>query len=210
MLDYLIRDDSKLGTITAIAVFATDIILYLYAHSLIATSPAEISLHLTLFRICLFVLGGNYWIYGYSLLYLYFGIYLVYNIAVIRFPFMEDIIEDEVEDMKGGEGKSYMLDIATTPEFLLTISTVLFGVLLAVMKATTPDGVPLRDKKLDQENFEYWVYGIFALLGVFLVFFLILVYRIFKRKRNGIDSKTYFYVHYKQIDLFWFFLFCLY
>jgi hypothetical protein len=41
-LDYHVRDDSKLGTITAIAVFATDIVIYLYAHSQIISSPAEI------------------------------------------------------------------------------------------------------------------------------------------------------------------------
>ena len=210
LLDYLIRNNSKLGIITAIAVFATDLILYLYSHSQIVTSPAEISFHLSIFRICLFVLGGTYWIYGYSLLYAYFGIYLVYNIALVRFPFMEELIENEVEEMKGSENKNNMLDIASTPEFLLMAATVLFGVLLTVMKAIQPNGVPLVKRKVERENFEFWAFGLFALLLVFLVFFLILVYRIFKRKLNGIDSKVYLYVHYKQIDLFWFFLIILY
>jgi hypothetical protein len=209
LLDYLVRDDSKLGIITACAVVATDVLLYLFGCSIIATSAGEISLHLVLFRICLFVLGGNYWIYGYSLLYLYFGSYLVYNIAVVRFPFMDEIIEKEIEDDED-EKKRNRMDIASTPEFIFMLSTALFAILLAVMKATEPDGVPLTKYAIDQENFEFWVYGVFSVLIVFIVFFAILVYRIFRRKRNGIDSKVHMYVHYKSIDLFWFFLFMLY
>jgi hypothetical protein len=210
LIDYYTRDKSRLGDITMLAVIASDVIMYLYANSEIVSTPAEISLHIVLFRICLFALGGNYWIYGYCLLYLYFGSYLAYHIALIRFPFMDEIIEKELEQLDEHDEARNKFNIAKTPEFLLFLSTLLFGILLSVMEIVKPNDVPLKDYKIETENFEFWVYGLFALLGVLLIFFIILVYRIFIRKRNGIDGKVYFYLHYKNLDLFWGFLIGLY
>jgi hypothetical protein len=166
-------------------------------------------MNLVLFRICLFILGGNYWIYGYSLLYFYFGSYLAYNIAILRFPFMDEIIENALEDDHHKKERN-ALDIASTPEFLLTLCTVLLAVLIAVLEAVRPDGVPLKDETFDTKEFSFWVYGLFSVLLVFTFFFAILVYRVFKRKRNGIDSKVYLFVTFKHFDLYWFFLLILY
>jgi len=209
-LDYYTRDKSRLGDITMVAVIASDIILYLYAHSEIVTSPAEISLHLILFRLCLFVLGGNYWIYGYCLLYLYFGSYLAYHIAMLRFPFMDEIIEKELEDLDNTEESRNNFNIAKTPEFLLLLCTIVFVILLVIMEILKPDDIPLKDYEIERQNFRFWAYGVFSILGVVCIFVLVLVYRIFRRKRNGIEGKVYFYIHFKNVDLFWFFLIIMY
>ena len=56
--------------------------------------------------------------------------------------------------------------------------------------------------------------GIWNICNSFVAisFYVILVFRIYARKRNGIDGKKFFYVHYKPIDLTWFLagiLYCL-
>lgn len=122
---------------------------------------------------------------------------------------MDEVIENEMEEKDEGKERN-TLNIATTPEFILTLCTAMLAILMAVMEAVQPRGIPLRNYKLDQEDFSFWVYAIFAVLLVFTAFFAILVYRVFKRRRNGIDSKVHLYVHYKQLDLYWFFLLVLY
>jgi hypothetical protein len=74
-------NSSRLGIVTSTAVVITDIINYLYHHARIAKSPVEISINMIICRVCLFIFGGNYWVYGYHVLYMYIGLMLAYNIA---------------------------------------------------------------------------------------------------------------------------------
>lgn len=208
MLDYLVRNHSGLGIITMCTVIATDFIIYLYNQSDCVVNPAEISVHIMLFRLLLFICGGDYWIYGYCILYLYFGIYIGYKIAVLRFPFMDEMIEEELEaQAKDTEEKRNTLDLAKTPEFIFILVTCLFMFLLALFKALPESShIPLPSLQVGNKKFEYWVYGVFSILFVAISFFSILTFRTYVRKKNGIDGKVFVYVHSKPIDLSWFFV----
>lgn len=79
--------DSKLGFVTAFSTVILDFILYLYFKSGISKSPTVLSLTAVLNRLFLFIFGGNYWIYGYMILYIYYGVVLTFIIGNKRFPF---------------------------------------------------------------------------------------------------------------------------
>lgn len=69
-----------------IAVVITDFILYLIYNSKIIVSSTMLSVTVIFNRLFLFVFGGEYWIYGYMILYIYYGILLVNEISKRRFP----------------------------------------------------------------------------------------------------------------------------
>ncbi len=70
-----------LGPVTAVAVFTTDILLFLLIRCRLTNGPLEISIILIGFRAFLFGFGGNLWFIGYCLLYLGLGIFLNYYIV---------------------------------------------------------------------------------------------------------------------------------
>lgn len=70
-----------------IAVILTDIFLYLIYNSKIINTSAPLGIVLLLNRLLLFVFGGDWWIYGYMLLYIFYGVILSTIIAEKRFPF---------------------------------------------------------------------------------------------------------------------------
>ena len=83
---YNAMDESWLGFVTMIAVVITDFILYLIYNSKIIISSTMLSVTVIFNRLFLFVFGGEYWIYGYMILYIYYGILLVNEIGKRRFP----------------------------------------------------------------------------------------------------------------------------
>lgn len=80
-------DYSKLGFVTMIAVLLTDVFIYLIWNSKIIETPSILCISILLNRLLLYVFGGNYWIYGYMLLYLIYGTILSFIITKKRFPF---------------------------------------------------------------------------------------------------------------------------
>ena len=81
--------DSPLGFVTTTAIWSTDVILYLIYHNSIITSSTLLSVTVIFNRFWLFVFGGTYWIYGYMILYIIYGLILTKSIAAKRFPFAE-------------------------------------------------------------------------------------------------------------------------
>jgi hypothetical protein len=86
-------DESRLGFVTMIAVLMTDVFVYLIWNSGITTSHTVICFALMFNRVFLYIFGGNWWIYGYMVLYLIYGVILSYVITAKRFPF-EDAFND--------------------------------------------------------------------------------------------------------------------
>lgn len=80
-------DKSKLGFVTLIAVLVTDLILYLFYKSKSIRSASLLSVTLLINRVLLFVFGGKYWLYGYLILYVFYGFILTKVIGEKRFPF---------------------------------------------------------------------------------------------------------------------------
>lgn len=90
---YWYMDKSRLGFVTMIAVLMTDVFVYLIYNSGITQSYTVLCFACMLNRLMLYVFGGNYWIYGYMVLYLIYGVILSYIITKKRFPF-EDAFND--------------------------------------------------------------------------------------------------------------------
>lgn len=74
-------EESKLGFVTMVAILVTDIILYLIYNSRIVETATPLALTLFLNRLLLFVFGGDWWIYGYMVLYMFYATTLSVVIA---------------------------------------------------------------------------------------------------------------------------------
>lgn len=77
----------RAGFITMIAVLATDIILYFIYNSKIVRSATPLAVTLFLNRLFIIVFGNENWIYGFILLYIFYGCILSVIIAKKTFPF---------------------------------------------------------------------------------------------------------------------------
>lgn len=89
---YKYDDKSKLGIITSISVALMDLFNFLIYSSPMVDSPAQIVGLLIINRILMVFMGQDYWVYGYVLLYLLYGLVFVFQIARNRFPFEDDVV----------------------------------------------------------------------------------------------------------------------
>lgn len=80
-------DYSRLGFVTMIATLITDVFLYLVYNAKIVENPTFMCFGGMFNRALLYIFGGNYWIYGYLVLYLIYGVMLSDIISKKRFPF---------------------------------------------------------------------------------------------------------------------------
>ena len=94
-------------------------------------SPHYASIHALVFRVCLFIFGGDYWIYAYCVLYIYIGTALTWRIAIKRFPFIDDMLDNEQKVQK----VRVRVDEAKHPEFVLGYVTCLFAMVIGLMQA---------------------------------------------------------------------------
>jgi len=200
---YWIIEDSRLGFITMFAVILTDVILYFYYISGIAESATELSFTAIINRLFLFVFGGNYWIYGYMVLYLYYGIVFTFVIGSKRFPFEENMLELNLDNI----GKKVIkLDLSKAPEFLMVFVTLLFAILMVVLYATEPKHVPLLSYTFGNMEFEYYSVAAFCVLIVGGFYCLYCTARIFIRKKRGIRNMVNVYVKSPKFDIYWIYL----
>jgi hypothetical protein len=89
---YFFDDKSKLGIVTSVSVVLMDFFSFLLYHSDMVDSPIIVVILLLINRVMMILLGQNYFIYGYMLLYIMYSVAFVYNIAKNRFPFEGDVV----------------------------------------------------------------------------------------------------------------------
>lgn len=82
-----------------IAVLITDVFIYLIWNSGITKSPTVLCMSAMLNRLLLYCFGGNYWLYGYMVLYLIYGVILSWVITKKRFPFEDVYNEMNIDKM---------------------------------------------------------------------------------------------------------------
>ena len=70
-----------------IVVLITDVYTYLFYIADIVTTSTPLAMTLFFNRLLLIIFGGTYWIYGFMLLYLFYGVAFSLVIAKRRFPF---------------------------------------------------------------------------------------------------------------------------
>lgn len=69
---------SKMGVITAVSVALMDVFNFLLYSSEMVDSPAQVVGLLIINRVLMVSLGQDYWIYGYVMLYLLYGLVFVF------------------------------------------------------------------------------------------------------------------------------------
>lgn len=143
---YWYMDSSRLGFVTMIAVLLTDVFIYLIWNSKITKTPTVLCFSAMFNRLLLYVFGGNYWIYGYIVLYLIYGAILSFVITKKRFPF-EDAYSDT--NLDSIHRKVTSSDISRSPEFLLMFITGIYAILFVVLYVIEPRGVPLMRLNID-------------------------------------------------------------
>jgi hypothetical protein len=132
---YWLIDGSRLGFVTMFAVFTTDVILYLLYNAKIVQSSTLLSVTAILNRFFLFIFGGDYWIYGYMILYIYYGCILAYVIGERRFPFENAYAEINLDNIAR---RQHTIDLTKIPEFVLAFITSILIILFIVMVAVKP------------------------------------------------------------------------
>ena len=90
--------------------------------------------------------------------------------------------------------------MAKTPEFVFVLVTIIFGLVLCIMEGFKPENVPLNDYEFQNKSFPFWAYGVYSVLVIFILFSLMLIYRVYIRKRKGIKALTYVYYISKKVD----------
>lgn len=123
-------DYSRLGFLNMIATLITDVFIYFIWSSKITHNNTLLVATGLINRLSLFVFGDNYWIYGYIVLYLIYGVVLSVIIAENRFPFENAYNEIDLDDISH---KSTSFDVSRAPEFLLLFITISYVILFAVL-----------------------------------------------------------------------------
>ena len=127
-----------------------------------------------IFRVCLFVFGGNYWVYGYHVLYMYLGLILGYNISQKRFPNAESFLERNLDNIGKKREK---VDTAKTPEFIMSFATITYLLLLAILAVTELKHVPLPSYTILGVTMEYYTVGFFTILINLVLVGVMVTYR---------------------------------
>ncbi len=95
-INYIYR---KLGIVTLCATVMMDFVLYMLYKSHITDSSSMLAVTAILNRALLFIFGGDYWIYGYFALYIYYGSFLSKEIGKKRFPFENAFLEINLDNV---------------------------------------------------------------------------------------------------------------
>lgn len=182
---YKYDDKNKMGIITSISVALMDFFNFLLYQSEMVDSPAQVVGLLIINRILMVSLGQDFWIYGYVILYVLYGLVFVFQIARNRFPFEDDVVLKHLslkEFLKGskkpkGPKKPVSLKEATAPpktlgqklanpEILLFILTIFAMVLMAIIQSIDITGVKVstikytidaEDSKIHNEEREFTI-----------------------------------------------------
>lgn len=196
-------DGSRLGFVGMIAILITDVFVYLIFNSKITDSPTTLCVSGMLNRLLLFVFGGNYWIYGYMLLYLIYGCILSWVITKKRFPF-EDAYHNV--NLNSIHRRIHSKDISKMPEFLLAFITTAYVILFVVLYVTEPRGVPLLRLTIKSWDYPYYVNAVFCLLIISCLFALLGTFRLFIRKQKRIEPQIHFFIKNRKYDMYWIFI----
>ena len=174
---YYNTPEYKLGFITMIAVITTDTIIYLFYYVRVSNSTLQLCITAIAFRACLFGFGGDYWFYGYCLLYAILGIIVSFNIAAKHFPIRTTVIPPETNTK---DSNNILIDLMKTPEFLLIYSTVMFAIINACLVVTEPDGAPLPSLNSSEREYKFWCMSLLAFGIILLSYLIIAIVRIIR------------------------------
>ena len=184
-------NDSKLGFVIMIVILITDVFTYMFYNSRLLKTSTPLAIIFFLNRLLLFCLGGEYWIYGWMILFLIYGIMLSVRTAERRFPFENAFSDLNLDTISRVSSK---VDISRVPEFLAAIITTVYAAIFTILYVVEPTGVPLMSLNIDNWDYAYYVNAVFCLLLISAFFTYVAVYRLFVRKTKRIEPKIHFYI----------------
>lgn len=197
---YETTSEYKLGFITMIAVITTDTIIYLFYYIKVSQSTFQLCFMAIVFRICLVGFGGDYWFYGYCLLYALLGIIVSLNIAAKHFPIKTTVYP--VENTLTVSGKTFS-DLMKTPEFLILYATAMFAIITVCLVVTEPDGAPLPALESSERDYPFWCMSLLAFGIVVFSYLVIAITRMLLRKKQQMEDDVHYYFFHNFCDVFW-------
>lgn len=200
---YYYGEDSRknLGFLNLVMVSSTDLMLYFFQRVKIKVSPLEVSLLMISNRVFLYAFGGDMWFIGYCCLYILLNIPMCNYIVDNNWPLSDYAL------IKGKQ----VLDISRTPEFVSSISTAMFLILIVVLALTDINGVPTQGFIMDNEKeYPFWAFGLASIFFViiFLLFWISL--RIYRRYTLKIKDLVFYYLFSVSFDIYYLSLSCTY
>jgi hypothetical protein len=168
-----------------IAVLISDFILYLIFLCKIISNPLYLTVTAIINRFFLIIFGGGLWIYGYMIIFIYYGFILAVVIGNKRFPF-ESAFKDI--DLDRIYRKPKEIDVARIPEFLLAAITIIFAAIVGLLVLFEPRGVPLPDLIIAKTTYHFYIIAIFTVFFIGGFFSIYTTYRLFIRKKREIRS----------------------
>jgi hypothetical protein len=182
---YYNLDFSKQGFVIMIAVLISDFILYLIFLCKIISYPLYLTVTAIFNRFFLIILGGTWWIYGYMIIFIYYGFILAVVIGNKRFPFEDAFKEIDLDRIYK---RPKEIDVARIPEFLLVIITAIFAAIVGLLALFEPRGVPLPNLMIGKTEYHFYIVAIFTVFFIGGFFCIYTTYRLFIRKKREIRS----------------------
>lgn len=188
-----------------IAIVGTDIFIYFVWSSDVIKTHSILTIAIFLNRLMLICFGGNYWIYGYFILYMIYGVFLSHIICKKRFPFEDAFGDINLNSLNKKINKE---DISKSPEFLLMLLTMMYMIFIVALVIIEPTNIPLPHFEIDGWTYPFYTISLFCLLLVVNFFCLLSTYRLFYRKKMRIEPLIFFYIKSFRFDMYWIFITC--
>jgi hypothetical protein len=147
--------------------------------------PLYLTITAIVSRFFLIIMGAEWWIYGYMIIFIYYGTILAVVIGKKRFPFENAFKEVNLEKIAFQRKE---IDISRVPEFLFAFICIVMASLVGILVILKPSGVPLPSLKIGKVEYNFYIVALFTLLLVITIFCIYITYRLFTRKKREIRS----------------------
>lgn len=195
---YFMDNYSKMGIVISISVVCMDIFnLTLYVSKMVENASSIIVL-LIINRMLMVILGAKYWVYGFMLLYVLYGIALLYMVSKYTFPLMNQVVRKikvDLKNAKDDKDKALAYAKGINPFYLTLLLTVLYLIFIIIIQYADFKGKEdLRPFVLmigtpQQKLLEPIAACLFSILLVFTIFLFLALCRLAMRKITNCDKR---------------------
>jgi hypothetical protein len=204
-----------------IALLTTDVLTFFIANADIVKTATPLCVSLFLNRFFLIIFGGDYWMYGYIAIYLFYGVLLTTMIAKRRFPFADDLSSFDIDKwalnlkskklgadarLQAGTGAQALMGSAmnkfedihkkfrllSLPEHPLMIITAIYFIILLILAIVKPERVPLPNLPCYDRTLHFFTAWAFTLIILFAYYTSLSVIRLFIRRKMGTTQRVYY------------------
>lgn len=187
--------ERNLGWLTAVAVYTTDLVVYLMSHLDLHDGPLTLSFIVVGIRLFLFGFGSNYWFMGYCALYLLLTSTIGWKAAVHWLPLQLFKKKKKVEKV------NILVKILRSFTFVYLFTVLGFGIIIIIVSKISLD-VPSPTVRVYGTDYQFWVFGIAAILISLTLEALFITYRFHQRLEKGIKDKLKFCCAKRDISTF--------